>query len=410
MKDEIKLTDTLLSITDRYPETIDIFVANGFPQMETPAKRKLMGGAITFEMAMKSKKKNTKIYMQMLQEVIKQKEDMAEDGEDLESFEDSVSVAGVLPCPVKLPLMEGFKTFSKEYFNKTQRGINYRLKSASGGISWLEDEVRDAADETEIPDLFISAGFELFFDKKLIGKYRDQGAFHDMSGLKSFNSCFDGIELKDPQSNYSILAAVPAIFLVNSDELNGRKKPETWDDLLSPEFENSLSLPVEDLDLFNAVILTLYKEKGPEAITALGRNLLSSMHPAQMVKSTTKTEDKPAVTVLPWFFTKMVFPGTPLEVVWPTDGAILSPVFVAAKESKTEELEEIVHFFESDDIGTLLRERGYFPHVNPNVDNKIPVENKFKFLGWDYIYNNDITEIIEICMDLFNKAIEKPAV
>ena len=67
-----------------------------------------------------------------------------------------------------------------------------------------------------------------------------------------------------------------------------------------------------------------------------------------MVKSTTKSEEKPAVTVLPWFFTKMIFPGTPLEVVWPKDGAILSPVFVAGKESKKDELKEIVHFFEGE--------------------------------------------------------------
>ncbi|MBN2618773.1 MAG: ABC transporter substrate-binding protein [Spirochaetales bacterium] len=408
MNDYIKETDTLLSITERYPETIDVFVANGFPQMETPAKRKSLGGAITFQMAMMSKKKNAKIFLEMLNETIKQKSEMAsEDGEDITDASNSVDIAGVLPCPVKLPLMEGFKTFSKEYFKSNGTGINYRLKSASGGISWLEDEVRNAVDESEIPDLFLSAGFELFFDNDLIGKYRDKGIFHDMSGLEKFNSCFDGIDLKDPKGNYSILAGVPAIFLVNNDELNGRKKPETWDEILSPEFRNSLSLPVEDLDLFNAVVLTLYKEKGADAITSLGKNLLTSMHPAQMVKSDKKSNEKPAVTVLPWFFTKMVFPGTPLEVVWPKDGAIVSPVFIAAKKGKEDELKEIVNFFESDGVGEILRDKGYFPSVNPNINNKIPKENKFRFLGWDFIYNNDITEIINICMTLFNKAVEE---
>ncbi|WP_246745108.1 ABC transporter substrate-binding protein [Thiospirochaeta perfilievii] len=238
-----------------------------------------------------------------------------------------------------------------------------------------------------------------------MGKYRDQGLFHDMSSLDSFNSCYSGLDLKDPKGNYSILASVPAIFLVNTEELNGRKRPETWDQLLSDDFINSIALPVEDLDLFNAVLLTLYKEKGSEAIKSLGRNMLSSMHPAQMVKNSGKSEDKPAVTVLPWFFTKMVFPGTSLEVVWPTDGAILSPVFIAAKKDKKNELEDIVHYFESESVGEILRDKGYFPSVNPNIDNRIPKDNKFRFLGWDFIYNNDITEIINICMDLFNKAV-----
>lgn len=405
MKDYFKTTDTLFEITERYPETVDIFVANGFPQLQIPSKRKLMGSAITFEMAMKSKKKNSKIFLEMLFEVIKQKREMAEEGMSTDA-DASVDIAGVLPCPVKIPLMDGFKNFSKEYYSRNESGISYRLKSASGGIAWLEDEVREAKDETDIPDLFISAGFELFFDKDLIGKYRDRGIFKDLSDLETFNSCFDGVDLKDPKGNYSILAGVPAIFLVNNDELKGRKKPETWDEILSEDFVNSLSLPVEDLDLFNAVILTLYKEKGEEAIKALGRNLLSSMHPAQMVKSTTKSEEKPAVTVLPWFFTKMVFPGTPLEVVWPKDGAIVSPVFIAAKKEKESELREIVHYFENDEVGELLRDKGYFPSVNPNIDNRIPKENKFKFLGWDYIYNHDITALIDRCMELFNGEIK----
>ncbi|OQY38277.1 MAG: iron ABC transporter substrate-binding protein [Spirochaetaceae bacterium 4572_7] len=405
MNDYFKLTDTLYVITEKYPETVAIFVANGFPQLENPGMRKAMGDAITFEMAMKSKKKNANIFKEILIEAIKQRKDLAEDGITVDDSTAMCDVAGVLPCPVKIPLLEGFQEFSKEYSKKHNSSINYRLKSASGGIGWLEDEVRIAKSENDIPDLFISAGFELFFDEELIGRFRDKDVFSDMSGLDNFNSCFDGLDLKDPRGNYSILAGVPAIFLVNKDELNGRKKPTTWDDILSPEFENSLSLPVEDLDLFNAVLLTLYKNKGADAIKALGRNLLSSMHPAQMVKSSKKSEDKPAITVLPWFFTKMVFPGTPLEVVWPTDGSILSPVFIAAKSKKEDELADIVHFFETETVGEILRDKGYFPSVNPDIDNKIPKENTFQFLGWDYIYNNDITKVIETCMELFNSTV-----
>ncbi|QEN05353.1 DUF1858 domain-containing protein [Thiospirochaeta perfilievii] len=135
---EIKLTDTLFTITQRYPETIDLFVANGFPQMETASKRETMGSVITLDMAMKSKNKNSKLFLQLLKEVINQKKDMADEGEGINDFSNSCDIAGVLPCPVKIPLLDGFKTFSKEYYKQHGNGINYRLKSASGGSLGLK--------------------------------------------------------------------------------------------------------------------------------------------------------------------------------------------------------------------------------------------------------------------------------
>ncbi len=114
----------------------------------------------------------------------------------------------------------------------------------------------------------MSAGFDLFFDKNLMGKFKAQGVFKDISGLNRLNRDFDNneISLKDPKGQYSIIGVVPAVFLVNTEELNGREMPRTWEDLLKPEFENSISLPLHDFDLFNALILNIYKIYGEEGL------------------------------------------------------------------------------------------------------------------------------------------------
>jgi hypothetical protein len=44
------------------------------------------------------------------------------------------------------------------------------------------------------------------------------------------------------------------------------------------------------------------------------------MHPSEMVKSHMKRE-RPAITIMPYFFTWMVREGSPMELVWPKDGA-----------------------------------------------------------------------------------------
>ena len=60
---------------------------------------------------------------------------------------------------------------------------------------------------------------------------------------------------------------VAAVFLVNTDELGDRAVPVSWEDLLKPEFENSVSLPIGDFDLFNAILLNIYKKYGEDGIS-----------------------------------------------------------------------------------------------------------------------------------------------
>lgn len=54
------------------------------------------------------------------------------------------------------------------------------------------------------------------------------------------------------------------------------------------------------------------------------------------------------------------------------------------------------------EVGEILAHQGLFPSVNPNVNN--PTENKpMMWIGWDYIYNNDMGKIIKHCESIFKK-------
>ena len=41
------------------------------------------------------------------------------------------------------------------------------------GIDWIMEDLKNDSIEN-IPDMFISAGFDLFFDKNLFGKYKTE--------------------------------------------------------------------------------------------------------------------------------------------------------------------------------------------------------------------------------------------
>lgn len=276
------------------------------------------------------------------------------------------------------------------------------------GIDWLRDDLINKPSE-QLPDIFISAGFDLFFDNKLFRKYKEDNIFEDITDIHEYNEDFNNnyIKLQDPNRQYSIIGVVPAVFLVNQEELNGRKMPTTWEDILKDEFENSVSLPIGDFDLFNAILLNIYKKYGEDGIRKLGKGLQQSMHPSQMVKSHIKKYDKPAVTIMPYFFTKMVKRRDPMVAVWPKDGAVISPIFMLSKKDKKERLKPLADFFASKQVGKILSHNGKFPSVNPNVDNMIEKENKYMWIGWDYIEKNDISNLITKCNNIFNSSLKE---
>lgn len=401
------IKDKVYDITEKYPETIDVFVANGFKPLANEAMRKTMGKTISLEMALKSKKINVEQFVEKLIDAI-EKNRVSEDMDLIErerKEKADIKIEGVLPCPVRIPLMEAFNKWIEGEKDNLNIDVDYELKAAAQGIDWLKEDIEKAESEEDLSDLFISAGFDLFFDNKLMGKFKKRGTFEDLTGFENLNKDFDNhyISLGDPDKEYSIIGVVPAVFLINKEEIEGIDMPTSWEDLFKPEFENRVSLPVSDFDLFNAILLNIYKLYGEEGVRGLKRALFNSMHPAEMVKSHTK-KSRPAITIMPYFFTKMIKEDGPMKAVWPEDGAIISPIFLLSKGSKKDKLKPFVDFFASKEVGEILAHNGRFPSTNPHVDNMVDKDKKFMWLGWDYIKANNIGKLIKECERIFNES------
>lgn len=404
---------TLFEIVEKYPETIPVFSSNGFKQMEDASQREKFAKTISLKMALMLKQIDVDIFSKLLIEVIESKDsniDATLASKAKIDDAEALDVVGLLPCPVRIPLLEGFNNFIKKYSESSDVVIKHELKAASMGLDWVENNIKGISDAQDLPDLFISAGFDMFFDEDMIGKFKRQGIFEDTTKLEKFNSSFDKIALKDPKKHYALIGVVPAVFLINKKELGDIPLPKTWEDIMNPVFEKRVSLPVGDFDLFNGILLNIHKHYGDEGVSKLGRSLLESLHPSQMVKSDRKKENRPIVTIMPYFFTKMVKDGGPMVAVWPEDGAIISPIFMLSKKEKLQNLQPVIDFFASEEVGKILSHSGLFPSVHPNIDNHIPKDKEFMWLGWDYIYDNDISALIKHCETLFESAINEKAV
>lgn len=406
MTPELNKDMTIKDILDHWPETLDVFIANGFENFRDEQQRNAIAPFLKLERAVQMKNYDLDNFIALLHDQIAMNHHQADiTMKKTDHSNGDIRVTGLLPCPVRLPLLESFDAFIDKFTTETGRQVSYKLEAAAVGADWIADNISGIEDEQQLPDIFVSAGFETFFDHKTIGRFKNQGVFTDIS-TTAINRDFTDLDMRDPKGDYSIIAAVAAVFMINHDVRGDLPIPRRWSDLLEPEFAQQVALPVGDFDLFNAILLATHKEYGEEGIKKLGRSMLKSMHPSQMVKNAKRvTEAKPYVTIMPYFFTKMARMVPGLEIVWPEDGAVVSPVFMLTKASTLEKTRPIAEFFASRTVGEILSHKGLFPSLHPEVDNKLEGEHPWKWIGWDYIYQHDIGTLIHDTNKIFEDAL-----
>ena len=185
MNQYFKSNDTIYELTQAYPETIAILVSNGFENMQNAAMRESLGKTITLEQALTMKKMDINSFEERLVEAINQSKSETDSAllEKNKKQNARVSIQGVLPCPIRIPLLEGFEKWLLEQEDAVKADLDYQLQAASMGVDWMKDQVKASDSEDILADLFISAGFDLFFDKELIGKFKEQGIFKDLTGI-----------------------------------------------------------------------------------------------------------------------------------------------------------------------------------------------------------------------------------
>ena len=385
----IQADQTIEHILKRHPESVVVFEQNGMPEVADPAFVQQAGRFLKLGSLLQRKGLNESVFLRQLDAWLTDEQTSVDITlrQEWRTGEGAPSVAGLLPCPVRLPLLEAIEPMLTRYRNEG-RPLSVRLEAASGGFDWIREDLAHAESADALPDLFLSAGFDIFFEQEAFGKYVGP-VYHDPVPTIPGTAMQD---LADPLNLYGMLAVVPAVFLVNMERLGDREEPKTWEDILNPRFEREVALPIDDFDLFHALLITLHHRFGDSGIRQLSRNMLVGQHPSEMVKSGSRTTGlQPTITVIPYFFTRMVERVRSLAWVWPSDGAVVSPIFLIAKRDASPEVNEMAAFLKGPAIGGILSSGGLFPALQPDVKNEVPDGAMYQWIGWDRIRSMDVT-------------------
>jgi ABC-type Fe3+ transport system substrate-binding protein len=179
--------------------------------------------------------------------------------------------------------------------------------------------------------------------------------------------------------------------MVDTRKLGGRPAPRRWSDLLDPIYRDDIVVNgASDRKFSDVPLLYFHKRHGVEGLRRYAAQVRDSWHPAEMVKAINRADpERPAIYVLPYFFARARQRPEEVPIVWPEEGALVSPMYFLAKSKLRPGMESVVAGLTGEAMGRKYAAVG-FPFMRPGLDAGIPPGARFDWLGWDYVRQNDM--------------------
>lgn len=384
--------ENLLQITQIDSSLTSIFEKHGLGSYFKPENLEKIGRFTRLNSLLKSKNIQADQFIQNLNQHINQHLSQHTNQDNttsvLSNTQQDLHFAAMLPCGLRNPFKEFFESYIQEH--DEFKDLNYLIEgNVNHELSYypLLDGIKD---QCELPDIIMASDVNNFFHRPFTDRFINKDVFETYTPYQP-NAYLEKTGYADTKGNFTMITANMLIMVVDKNRLGDRKMPDKWDDLLNPAFENDIIMRGEDDFFCNAVMLPFYKDKGFDAIKILAKNIKSGMHPAEMVKLAEHTKEEGAcIYIMPYFFAKRLKTKS-AQIVWPTDGAIVSPVFMLVKKDKVQKHKTLLNFLTGKAVGELLIDR-YFPTIHPDVSHNTFPETA-KWLGWDFLTHHDIGKL-----------------
>ena len=292
-----------------------------------------------------------------------------------------------MPCGLKMPFSRAFADFMARV--ELDGPVTYAVEGNLNQELSYYSYVHTIETADELPDIILSADFNVFFGHRFNRQFVAPGHF------TGYGACHPGASfiqagIPDPKGEYTILCVNPLVMVANLDQLNGRPLPRTWADILDPAWKNSLIIRGGDNFFCHAVLLPVFQQFGAEGLKALAANITAGLHPSQMVSRIDKNSEG-AIFVMPEFFAQRIRHQERIQVIWPEDGALASPVTLQVKPERIPALKPVLDYLTGPGLASTLA-HARFPVPHSAVTAEVQ-DRPLKWLGWDYLRENDLIEL-----------------
>jgi ABC-type Fe3+ transport system substrate-binding protein len=299
---------------------------------------------------------------------------------------------GYAPCPVRNTFKDHCEELLSRSAAESKLTLDWHLPSSCAhhgdpdayASLWKAERIED------FPDVVVSFGFGDFLKRELGDRFGEKGFFR-AAWNGPIEPAFEQAGLRDPRGWYTVHAVWPYVMMVDTRKLGGRPAPRRWSDLLDPIYRDDIVVNgASDRKFSDVPLLYFHKRHGVEGLRRYAAQVRDSWHPAEMVKAINRADpERPAIYVLPYFFARARQRPEEVPIVWPEEGALVSPMYFLAKSKLRPGMESVVAGLTGEAMGRKYAAVG-FPFMRPGLDAGIPPGARFDWLGWDYVRQNDM--------------------
>lgn len=370
-----------------FPQTLPVFQQFGCHDFDDPQVREKLGPFVKLRTLLAVRRIDAQSFLDRCHERLSPAPDQPEPG-DLHGAKPTL--LALLPCGLKVSLDRALHNFSEEL----ARGGAPLAYLAEGNVNHelSYSPYIDAVESVdELPDLILSSDINGFYHRRFLERFLAPGHFVSVNGPMAPRMAEIG--LADPKGHFTMFCTNALVVVRVRDIKPHVPTPGAWADLLEPCFHKAIILRGQGDFFCSAVLTPLFRLYGRAAVERLAANVCDGLHPAQMVKMIdARAANCPPLFVMPWFFAQKIKARERVEILFPREGAFISPVQLLVKREKRAALAPVIEFL----MGRTLHQHcsdTYFPTPHPEVADKLPEGAGLFWIGWDFIYDNDLERI-----------------
>ncbi|MBN2641574.1 MAG: ABC transporter substrate-binding protein [Victivallales bacterium] len=384
---EVSAEMTIDMVLEILPGAMDLFKQQGLGKFENPEVRSSLGSVLKLRTALNMAGVDIDAFVDRLNNMF----DAAVEAKDFAldySAQESLSMLALLPCGMKMPFKRKFDEFAADLDESFRYLVEGNVNHELSYYPYIDT----LSDDSELPDVIVSADINSFFHHKFTKRFVDTGLFQSLN-TPEVNEDFKDTAYFDPDGHFTMTSANLLVIVVNRARLGDIPVPERWSDLLKPCYKNTLTMRGQEGFFCNGVLMPFYRLFGIEGVIDMAGTVSRGSHPAEMVQEIER--NSPAGTpfyIMPLFFAKRLKDENTFDIIFPEEGAIVSPVIMLVRAEKVKQAAKVAEFIAGQEMAQFCADAG-FPSIRPDVDNHLPAQCKLFWMGWDFLKDEDPAEV-----------------
>ena len=316
---------------------------------------------------------------------------------------------GNVPVPLRHAIHDGVEARVIEHFTRGGHMLKCCFPHGRGGATPF-DRLRYVRDLADYPNMIVSAEHGNIFNRRFQANHLKMGAFKSCQPdgvAEVFREC----GLVDPHGVFGVYALAPFVLLIDKTRLGALPVPRRWADLMDPIYRGQVVFggwKREDQQRYRAYnkffLVAMAKEFGLDGVRRIVANVPGLMHSAQMARFAGTDASMGGIYVLPWSMADMCPRRNRTQIVWPEDGALAYPLWLAVKTSHAGVVAPLVEYFYGCELAATLNANRY-PALAPGADPKLPEGARFKWLGWGFVRRRSTGALIKEACRIFEDSL-----